>query len=61
MHVIRPQRFEKISNNYNISGYLFTKSGKILLFSFMNNNYIGKTAPIRNEIERILIDIYLYY
>jgi serine-type D-Ala-D-Ala carboxypeptidase/endopeptidase (penicillin-binding protein 4) len=44
------------SNTYNISGYLRAKSGKILLFSFMNNNFVKRTSEIRKEVERILIE-----
>ncbi len=42
------------SNTYNISGYLRAKSGKILAFSFMNNNFTKPTSEIRKEVERIL-------
>jgi D-alanyl-D-alanine carboxypeptidase/D-alanyl-D-alanine-endopeptidase (penicillin-binding protein 4) len=45
------------SNTYNISGYLRAKSGKILLFSFMNNNFIKPTSEIRKEVERVLIEV----
>lgn len=47
-----------LSNNYNLSGYLRAKSGKILIFSFMNNHYTKKTADIKKEMEFILKDIY---
>ena len=42
---------------YNLSGYLKTKKGKVLLFSFMNNNFTLKTQDIRREVERILTEI----
>ena len=43
-----------LANNYNLSGYLKTKSGKILAFSFMNNNFVSSTSEIRKEVERII-------
>ena len=50
-----------LSNNHNLSGLLKTKSGKILLFSYMNNNYPGSSGPIKTEMERILYKIYEKY
>ncbi len=49
------------SNNYSLSGYLKTKSGKILLFSFMNNNFTGSTSVIRREVQRILTEVHEKY
>jgi len=50
-----------LSNNHNLSGYIKTKSGRILLFSFMNNNYIVSSSIIKNEMQRIMRKIYLNY
>lgn len=47
-----------LSNNYNISGYLITKKGKTLVFSFMNNNFSKSTGDVRKEVERILTGIH---
>ena len=50
-----------LRNNHNLSGLLKTKSGKVLLFSFMNNNYPGSSGPIKEEMERILYQIHEKY
>jgi len=43
-----------LSNNHCLSGYLFTKSGKVLIFSFMHNHYKGGSSPTKKVMERIL-------
>jgi len=43
-----------VSNNYNLSGYLVTDSGKILIFSFMNNHYRKPTSELKKQIQDFL-------
>ncbi len=50
-----------LSNNHNQSGYLITKKGKKLIYSFMNNNFVKPTAEVRNEMERIMTYIHQTY
>lgn len=42
-----------LGNNYSLSGYLETNSGRILIFSFMNNHYKKKTSDIKKQMQRI--------
>ncbi len=50
-----------LSNNHNQSGFLITKKGKKLIYSFMNNNFVRPTADVRNEMERIITYIHQNY
>jgi serine-type D-Ala-D-Ala carboxypeptidase/endopeptidase (penicillin-binding protein 4) len=50
-----------LSNNHNLSGFLITQSGKVFIFSFMNNNYPTSSAPIKMSMEQILWEIHLKY
>ncbi len=50
-----------LGNNYNLSGYLKTKSGKILIFSFMNNHFMVTSSQIRIEIESVLNQLHEKY
>ena len=46
-----------LRNNYSLSGYLKTKSGKIMIFSFMNNNYVTPSSDIKKAMEEVFLKI----
>ncbi|UYZ63389.1 D-alanyl-D-alanine carboxypeptidase/D-alanyl-D-alanine-endopeptidase [Hymenobacter weizhouensis] len=46
-----------LTNNHNLCGYLRTRSGRLLAFTFMNNNLPGDDTAVRNEMERILGEV----
>lgn len=50
-----------LSNNHTLSGFLVTKSGKTLIFAFMNNNYVMSTSDLRKDMQTILYNIYEKY
>ena len=50
-----------LRNNHALSGYLITKRGKRLIFSFMHNHYPGSSIPVKREMERILWQIHSKY
>ncbi|WP_276496317.1 D-alanyl-D-alanine carboxypeptidase [Pontibacter litorisediminis] len=50
-----------LAHVHNQSGFIRTKSGKLLLYSFMNNNYKVPTAAIRNEMVRIMTEVHNRY
>ncbi|CAL67711.1 D-alanyl-D-alanine carboxypeptidase [Christiangramia forsetii] len=43
-----------LRNNHSLSGFLITKSGKTLIFSFMNSNYTVPTSELKQGMTRIL-------
>jgi D-alanyl-D-alanine carboxypeptidase/D-alanyl-D-alanine-endopeptidase (penicillin-binding protein 4) len=50
-----------VGNNYNLSGYLKTKSGKLLIFSFMNNHFKVPSQVIREQMYTTLKHLYEHY
>jgi D-alanyl-D-alanine carboxypeptidase/D-alanyl-D-alanine-endopeptidase (penicillin-binding protein 4) len=50
-----------LSNNHCVSGYLVTRSGKTLIFSFMNSNFTKPGNDVRNNMQQILKSIYDKY
>ncbi|TAE46710.1 MAG: hypothetical protein EAZ89_19525 [Bacteroidetes bacterium] len=50
-----------LSNNHNLSGYIVTKSGKVLIFSFMHNHYDLPVSRIRMAMQEVLEDIHKRY
>jgi D-alanyl-D-alanine carboxypeptidase/D-alanyl-D-alanine-endopeptidase (penicillin-binding protein 4) len=45
----------------SLSGYLLTKSGKILHFSCMMNNYTIPSGELKTELQKVLYSIHDKY
>ena len=50
-----------LSNNYSLSGYLVTKKGTVLIFSFMNNHYQGSSVERKKEMHEYFLKLYEKY
>jgi D-alanyl-D-alanine carboxypeptidase/D-alanyl-D-alanine-endopeptidase (penicillin-binding protein 4) len=60
----RPYVFGKtgsLRNNHMLSGFVVTRKGRTLLFSWMNNNFTVSTVTVRGRMEEILKFIYESY
>ncbi len=46
-----------LSNNHNLSGFMKTRSGRWMIFSFMNNHYTVPTDDVKAEMQKLLEEI----
>ena len=46
-----------LRNKHALSGYIKTNTGRVLIFSFMHENYVNGTRPVKEKMEEILIYI----
>ena len=46
-----------LSNNFSLSGFLITKKNKLLIFSFLVNNFQNDSSPVRIAIEHFIENI----
>jgi serine-type D-Ala-D-Ala carboxypeptidase/endopeptidase (penicillin-binding protein 4) len=50
-----------LSNHAALSGYLYTKSGKLLIFSTLTSGHQGSAQPTRKAVEKLLNNVYENY
>jgi D-alanyl-D-alanine carboxypeptidase/D-alanyl-D-alanine-endopeptidase (penicillin-binding protein 4) len=50
-----------LANNHSLSGYLVTKKGRTLIFSWMNNNFTVPAREVRTRMEMVLKNVYENY
>lgn len=50
-----------LRNNHCLSGFIVTKNGHKLLFSFMNNHYVTSSSVVKEEMEKVLWFIHNQY
>ncbi len=50
-----------LGGKHCLSGFLYTRSGKKLIFSFMHNNFVTSSSVFKVEMEHILRQIYEKY
>jgi serine-type D-Ala-D-Ala carboxypeptidase/endopeptidase (penicillin-binding protein 4) len=47
-----------MSGVHCLSGYVVCRSGRVLVFSFMHNNFVGSSKPWKEEMQRILREVW---
>jgi len=50
-----------LSNQHNLSGFLVTRRGRVLVFSWMNNQFPGPDNLVRKDMEKMLSAIHAAY
>ncbi len=50
-----------LNGTHCLSGYLLTKSNKVLYFSFMHNNYVISSNDLKREMQKVLFPIHEKY
>ena len=50
-----------LRHNHNLSGFLKTKSGKTLIFSFMNNHFRKPTSEVKKQMQVFLEGVRDHY
>jgi len=60
----KPYIFAKtgsMKSTYCLSGYLLTKSGKVLIFSWMNNHFRSQPSEVREAMEKVFVYLRDHY
>lgn len=60
----RPYVFAKtggLAHCHSLSGYIVTKRGRVIVFSWMHNQFAGPATPVRKAMEKMLAAIYEAY
>ncbi len=50
-----------LSNHAALSGFLYTKKGKLLIFSTLTSGWQGSATPVRKAVEKYLLNLYTNY
>jgi D-alanyl-D-alanine carboxypeptidase/D-alanyl-D-alanine-endopeptidase (penicillin-binding protein 4) len=50
-----------LRNKHCLSGFLKTDKGRILIFSFMHNHYIGSSSPVKESMQEVLAYLKAHY